>query len=279
MGYRIVGLLCIALFGSTHLAVCDVTSVTAVQHSTQDMLFSIASIRENHTSNGRWRSMFTQDGYSATGVTVKQLLQDALGAYEDAQILGLPSWATRERFDLETKVDLSDVPNFSGLPIEKKRAMLLALLVDRFHLSFHDVSLMRTGYLLSETATGFHANDASGSTSATNAPENHAVWTRMRPGQWTCEHCSMSDLSRVLALTLGMPVLNTTHLAARYAFHLEWVTPGDDSIQSTANAQDGNVNGPSLLLALKEQLGLQLTSSKLPVTVRHVDRLEHPTGN
>jgi bla regulator protein blaR1 len=38
-------------------------------------------------------------------------------------------------------------------------------------------------------------------------------------------------------------------------------------------------NSPSLLTALREQLGLKLESTKGPVDVLVIDRVEHPTDN
>jgi uncharacterized protein (TIGR03435 family) len=72
-------------------------------------------------------------------------------------------------------------------------------------------------------------------------------------------------------------VFDKTGLAERFAFNLAW-TP--DQIPTEApppGIPPIDPNGPSLVTALQEQLGLKLEATKGPVEVLVIDRVEHPT--
>jgi len=80
------------------------------------------------------------------------------------------------------------------------------------------------------------------------------------------------SLVRMLSLELQRPVLDKTGLKGIYDFSLEW-TP-DDRL--------GVEHGPSLFVAIQEQLGLKLLPSNeqtAPVQVLVVDHAERVTSN
>ena len=74
---------------------------------------------------------------------------------------------------------------------------------------------------------------------------------------------------------LGKPVNDKTGLSGMYDFSLEWLP---DRLSSDTAAQDETA-GPSFQQAVKEQLGLKLTSQKGSVDVIVLDHLEHPSAN
>jgi uncharacterized protein (TIGR03435 family) len=82
---------------------------------------------------------------------------------------------------------------------------------------------------------------------------------------------------------VGRPILDRTGLSGKYDFELKW-TPD----QSSANNAVGGVahplavadpDRPNIFTALQKQLGLNLESSKAPVTVIVVDHIETPSAN
>ena len=85
---------------------------------------------------------------------------------------------------------------------------------------------------------------------------------------------------------LGRPVVDRTGLIGTFDFSLEW-TPefqsGDgsklnDPVPPGADFQRDQ-SGPTFVEALKEQLGLKLESTKGPVEVIVIDRVERPSAN
>jgi uncharacterized protein (TIGR03435 family) len=61
-------------------------------------------------------------------------------------ITGLPAWADEIRFDINAKVTDPDISALKKLNPEQRRAMLIALLADRFHLRAHVVSKILPTY-------------------------------------------------------------------------------------------------------------------------------------
>jgi uncharacterized protein (TIGR03435 family) len=77
------------------------------------------------------------------------------------------------------------------------------------------------------------------------------------------------------------PVVDHTGVAGRYTFNLNWKA---DEFQFTSIApslpvEPANNELPDLYSTLEQQLGLKLKSTKAPIEVFAVDRLEKPSAN
>ena len=98
----------------------------------------------------------------------------------------------------------------------------------------------------------------------------------------------MDQFAKLLARTVGLPVVNQTGLEGVFNFKLEW-TP--DPGQSGGGPFGGmpppgadappppDPNGPSIFTAVQEQLGLRLESQKGPVEMLVIDKVEKPSEN
>ena len=78
--------------------------------------------------------MAKPDGYAASNVSLKMLIQGAYGIREDL-VSGAPNWADSARYDIDAKVAGSDVDALKKLTPEQRRLILQPLLADRFKLS------------------------------------------------------------------------------------------------------------------------------------------------
>ncbi len=88
---------------------------------------------------------------------------------------------------------------------------------------------------------------------------------------------TVSILVRELAKVLGRVVLNRTGLAGRYDLTLRWTA--DDAQSPLVNGEPDPNLPPSIFTAIQDQLGLKLESTKGPVSVLVLDRVERPTDN
>jgi hypothetical protein len=89
-----------------------------------------------------------------------------------------------------------------------------------------------------------------------------------------------------LTLYLDRPVLDRTAIQGDYDFTLKWTpAPNESSPQAMGLAPraepqgPADSNGPSIFTALQEQLGLKLESTKGPVDILVIDRVERPSEN
>jgi len=88
----------------------------------------------------------------------------------------------------------------------------------------------------------------------------------------------MPELVRVLSLVLGRSVIDKTGFAGRFDLQLDFI-PDESTPAMPPPPPGSDMPGPSILQALRQQLGLQLESTKGPVEVIVVDRAELPSGN
>jgi uncharacterized protein (TIGR03435 family) len=77
---------------------------------------------------------------------------------------------------------------------------------------------------------------------------------------------------------LGRPVVDQTGLSGTFDFTLEWTPESNRPEPAVADAQP-ELQGTTFLEALKEQLGLQLKSTKATLDVPVIDHVEMPSEN
>jgi len=92
----------------------------------------------------------------------------------------------------------------------------------------------------------------------------------------------MSQFTAVLQNSMDRPVVDQTGLSGRYDFSLNF-TP--DLAQAALiggpppPAADNPDAAPNLFTAFQQQLGLKLESTKAPVDVMVIDKVEKPSEN
>lgn len=236
--------------------------------------FSVASIKPNRSSDDRFMLRPLPDGgLTATGVTLKMLIMFGykLASY---QIAGAPNWIGVERWDIEAKTD-----GVQGrVPQAQFDVLLQRLIEDRFQLQSHRESKKLPVYALVAKK------------SLKLTP--HSVDPGTRPsvnfgrGSATFTNSSIGSVAGQLSLYLDGPVLDRTGLKGVYDFKLQW-TPapnegGPEAMGLPPRAElppPADSNGPSIFTALQEQLGLKLKSTRGPVDILVVDRVEKPSEN
>lgn len=91
---------------------------------------------------------------------------------------------------------------------------------------------------------------------------------------------AMGALAGALSTRMGRPVIDRTGLAGTFDLDLRWAPDQGPAIGGRdAVAQPVDPDGPSLLTALREQLGLRLESMTSPADVLVVTAVARPTAN
>jgi uncharacterized protein (TIGR03435 family) len=253
-------------------------------------MFDVVSVKPNKSDNGMMRIMFKPDGYSATNVSMKLLIQTAYGIREDL-ISGGPGWVESARYDFDAKVAGPDVDALKKLTPEQRRSMLQPALAERFKLKVHTETKQLPVFELSVTKGGPKLKEASPDDTYQNGikgPDGTARAGLMRtgPGQLTAQGVPMSSLVNVLSQQLRQTVIDKTGLKGKYDVELNWTADhgsepmfkGTDSSPQRADAAPDS-SGPSIFTALQEQLGLKLQSAKGPVEALVIDHVEMPSEN
>jgi uncharacterized protein (TIGR03435 family) len=141
----------IALVGSV-----TAVQVTGAQRQTRDDVratFDVASVKTNKNGQGPFRIGFEGGTFTATNVTVRQLVAMAFGAERSLpayQLVGGPNWIDSDRFDIVAK-------GMAGAGQGANLSMLQALLKERFGLVVHSATQSLPSYALTVARNGSQA--------------------------------------------------------------------------------------------------------------------------
>jgi bla regulator protein BlaR1 len=253
---------------------------------------------------------------SARCETLADLIRQAYATYADGlarnpyslyvSIEGGPGWTKSDRYDINAEADVNATREMMNGP------MLQALLEDRFKLKVHRETREVPVYALTVAKGGLRLQRREeGSCAPLPDPTNFrpgqkldlsktcgTVWfakKREAPGSWTADMHGMSldEFAKTLGRATDRPIVDKTGIAGLFDFHLEFspdqTTPAflpggallgnipDPSRSPAAFADDPE--GPSILTAMQEQLGLKLEPAKGPGEFLVIDTVEKPSDN
>jgi uncharacterized protein (TIGR03435 family) len=262
--------------------------------------FEVTSVKLNK-SGDPFISISTNAGrFTATNFPLRLLIQNAF-RLQPNQLVGGPDWLG-DRYDIVGKIP-------EGVSPARQQEMVRALLADRFELATHAEtrelpiyalvmarSDSRLGPTLSLTKNDCTANagrgrraggpPAAGPPSFPQAGSRPPCGTFGAPGALSAGGITMARLAEMLSGNVGRTVVDRTGLAGFYEFDLTYTPdripggaggPGPGLPPGVPAPPAIDPNGPSLFTALQEQLGLKLDSTRGPVEVTVIDRVERPT--
>jgi len=220
--------------------------------------------------------------FQIQGVTVRLLIELAYDLKE-FQVAGGPGWIDAERFDIAAKG--GGAPAFPQM-----RPLLRTLLADRFQLKTHREPRSLPVYeMRSVNAAKLPPMKDGGcitvvpgqpmpASLAPGGPVLQCGGVRRRlfsDGRVRIETAGvpMSKLVEVLSEDAGRVVVDRTGITYLFSFTLEFAPMRDLALAGQLPA------GLTLQDAVKDQLGLELTSRRDDVDVLVIDRVERPTAN
>jgi uncharacterized protein (TIGR03435 family) len=259
--------------------------------------FEVASVKPNKSGEPFVRIGNQPGGrFTATNVPLRLLIRNAY-QIQDFQLIGAPDWVSSDRFDIVAKAEGEVPPAAPGGPPGPIQFMLRALLAERFNLKMHSERRELPIYALilarSDGKLGAQLRPAAVDCAALQAGrrggpplappqpgERLPCGIRVGPGQLTGGSMPISQLATLLAPFVQRVVVDRTGLTGNFDFDLTWTPDQIPQGPPPAGAPllpPVDPNGPSILTAVQEQLGLKLDSTKGPVDVLVVDRVEQPT--
>jgi bla regulator protein blaR1 len=268
------------------------------------LTFEVASVKPNKSGAPRVMVRSEPGGrFTATNVTPRVLIRNAYSITEDSRIVDAPGWIGTERFDVVART-VADVPlMIPGQAVGPMNLMLQALLEDRFQLRVHHESRelplfvlafattdRRPGLRLAPTSVDCEAVLAKLYPASGPAPppppfvpgQPPPCGSTGGPGQILAQGMTMAQLASNLSSRVNRVVVDKTGLIGNFDINLEWMP---DQFQGAgplgalpgAPPPSSDTQAPSIYTALQEQLGLKLESTKGPVDVLVVDRIDLPT--
>jgi uncharacterized protein (TIGR03435 family) len=252
--------------------------------------FEVATVRPSRSEATGTNYHLSNARFQAENAPLTTLIRFAYDIKSDDQLPKDPGWIAQEKFDIDAKVDDSEVEAMGELlpdqKLEKYRLMVQSLLENRFKLKVSRSMKELPVYALVVAKGGPKLTPV-------NVPAE-AIMKRMPTlaggsrGELKAGDVSMALFSDWLSGSLDTAnrvVIDATGLKGSYDFTLNW-TPDDVHIaqfsgagQGPANTSAADSSRPSFFTALQEQLGLKLESRKAPVEVLVIDHVERPSPN
>jgi len=292
----------VLLLGLSPLAVIarSGSNSTPIQGAaSNDAVFDVASIKPNKSGDDRRRGVGLPPGgrFMGTNLPLRSIIRFAY-EIQDFQLSGGPAWLNSDFYDIEAKAGPAQINAHGEVPPDTMRAMVRALLADRFKLSARRETRTlpvyalvvargdkRVGARLQPAIVDCEALAQSGQQPPPPAPGARPVCGgQLRAGHFALNGFPLSHLVANLSTWVERVVLDRTGLAGAFNVDLEWAVehrPPFDAIGAPAEPVDipTERTGPSIFTALEEQLGLKLESTTGPVDVLVIDKVERPTAD
>jgi uncharacterized protein (TIGR03435 family) len=272
-------------------ALAGIAALAAFGQSAIRPQFEVASVKPS--TSQRIMAVRPLPGRLTADSTVEILMQYAYHVY---RIVGGPAWLQSDRYQIDAKADGAATRADMFL-------MLQSLLEDRFQLRTHRETKTLLVYALVAGKSGFKlppATEGGCVTSAADAPDDWTGSGRMappgqdRPGMPKCgsaflsllptgprilgKQVAMPELARMLSMLLGRTVIDRTGFTDLFDLKLDFMP--DESTPTMPPPPPGSgLEGPSIALAIQQQLGLRLESTTGSVDVMVVDSAVRPTAN
>jgi uncharacterized protein (TIGR03435 family) len=243
-------------------------------------VFEVAAIKLNKSGSGSSRSNINNGRFTATNVSLKNLMEYEAYGIPGNRILDGPKWLDSTRFDIEAKMDDAEADHLRTLAHGARRleaqAMFQHLLADRFKLAVHRETRELPVYALIVAKKGPKLQPTKESTegSVTSSQSSRSG------AQFTAKGVTLPELAEALTQELsgelGRDIIDRTEIKGRYDLTLKWTSATAAATDSAASATDP---GPSIFTAVQEQLGLKLEPAKASVQVLVIDHAEMPSQN
>lgn len=239
--------------------------------------FDVASIRQSKPGapfSQRRVNPLHSSRYLVNDFWLAQVIGDAYGVDYRSQIFGGPDWIRATPFNIQA-VSGSDIDNqlakLSDADAElEKQHMLQILLAQRFNLKTHEEIRELPVVVLCIAKNGPKIQAAESSPSSTVG----IVSRREAQGIEIIGHeAQISQLVKLLPFYFGKNITDQTGLTENYDFTLQF-----HGTLSRVDADNATL-WPPIELAMRDQLGLEVKTTKGPVKVVVVDHIEKPSEN
>jgi uncharacterized protein (TIGR03435 family) len=271
-----------------YVAALPAQSVTAVAEK-----FELASMKPSTPgADGPGATRLQPGGeLAATNITLRELIEYAYQrhAFDEREVSGGPEWIDVDRFDIVAKARTEHTIDADG-SLRSTWSMVRTLLADRFKLKVHEEHRNRPIYALMMATTDAKPGPKLRKTDtdcgavmkeqppALRPGERPPCSMKSPPGRLFVNTAGMPTLAALLSRYVDRPVIDRTGLTGRFDLELE-----ASEIKAPPNYKPGPSDlalppaaGPSIFIAVREQLGLKLEPQTGHVSVIVIDHAERP---
>jgi uncharacterized protein (TIGR03435 family) len=279
------------------------SGVSASIPSPPPMEFDVAEIKLSQPDAPVRTRLLPGGRIEADGVTMKMILQLAWDITMDELVAGTPKWFDETKYSIvaKTSTAVSGAGSNMNVDIDDLKAMLRALITERFKLKTHYEDRAVTAYTLLADRPKMAKADPANRTGWKEGPapdqkdQRNAILGRMVTAKNMTMAQFADDLQRMANGYIRLPVEDKTGLDGAYDFAFAFTPIGllngpgrgrGDAPAAAPGAPGGGADasdptgGVSLYDAVSKQLGLKLEMRKRPMPVLVIDHIEEkPTDN
>lgn len=257
------------------------------------LYFEAASVRRN-TSGEQGQNIRRQPGgrLTATNMTLRSLITFAY-QLQPFQLVGDPSWIRTEHFDIVAKMEGDPAPVPPGQGPDPLMLAMRSLLTERFKMAVHRETRELDIYALvmarpdgkpgpslkpsTQDCAAMMAAARGGPPPGPPPGPNSPIVCGMRGslGRIQAGGMPMNTFANNLSGRVQRTVVDRTGLSGYWDFEINFAPESAPiPLPPGVDLPPGDPTAPSLFTAIQEQLGLRLQSTKGPVEVLVVDRIE-----
>jgi len=245
-----------SIAGSRSIVCVVVSSLGIFAQTASAPAFDVASVKRSTAENGSFIRYLPGGRFSAMS-WVKQLIEASYD-FQSYQVAGGPAWLVTDRYEIEARTE-----DQKAGATEMKR-MLQALLADRFKLKLHREVKEFSVYALVVDKNGSKLTPLKPGDSSNCRRDNSEI----------CGIRRIAQLANYLQSIIGRPVLDETGTDGEFDVLLQF-----DVFEARNQTAPPDYNKPTLLTALREQLGLRLDPQKTSFPILVIDGIQRPSEN
>ena len=237
--------------------------------------FDVIAVKPHQAGDNRSLSRWTSSGYEMSNISLRNMIASS-ARVQTWLVSGLPPWAESARWDISAKITDSDVKPIDKLTFDERIALVDSILHDRFALVLHRETKVQPVFVMTVLPDGPKFKQSPPPPPGEPEPKFGRAMFLMNNGVAEARYLKMSGLAETLSRPLERTVVDRTGLTGEYDFKLKWRRedrPGD-----VDNGADSDAP-PTIIEAVKEQLGLKMTADKAPVPTVVVDSIQQPEAN
>jgi len=261
------------------------------------LTYEAASVKPNKSGvQGSSIRRFPGGRLQATNMPLRALITFAY-QLQPFQLVEDPGWIRNETFDIVAKMEGDPPPVMPGSGPDPHMVAMRTLLAERFKLAVHretrqmdiyELVLARPDGKLGPALKPTTQDCAAMLAAARGGPPpgpapgpNSPVVCGMRglPGRLVAGAMPMAQLASNLSGQVQRIVVDRTGLSGGWDFEITFAPERPLNPPPGVEFPAADPNAPSLFTAMQEQLGLKLQSTKGPVEVLVVERVEQPISD
>ena len=261
------------------------------------LTYEAASVKPNKSGvQGSSIRRFPGGRLQATNMPLRALITFAY-QLQPFQLVEDPGWIRNDTFDIVAKMEGDPPPVMPGSGPDPHMVAMRTLLAERFKLAVHretrqmdiyELVLARPDGKLGPALKPTTQDCAAMMAAARGGPPpgpapgpNSPVVCGMRglPGRLVAGAMPMAQLASNLSGQVQRIVVDRTGLSGGWDFEITFAPERPLNPPPGVEFPPADPNAPSLFTAMQEQLGLKLQSTKGPVEVLVVERVEQPISD